>query len=376
MALFFIMENHPIPQDVTGFKFKLIGSVTVKQFLYILGAGALCGVLFIMPLPFIIKWPLIVTLAGLGAGLAFLPIEGRPMDVMLVNFLKALPAENRFIFHKVGAEALLHDYFTLQQQKPVAQTQPELKNDRRELLLSQLVRKSAPYKADEDERQKINSINSIFSDSNIPVTGMQSLDENEATTPQINPSAVVRPQMPYVKLPVAADSPPETTAQNTVEESASLPEITTQEPSEQAPVEFTPPEPTEQIMPATPAVVVPPEEQVASGFPQIPDTPNIALGIVKDARGRVLPNIIVEVVDEGSSPVRAFKTNALGQFSSATPLPNGKYRIILEDTRGIHEFTPIDIEMTGKIFQPVVIQSTDEREKLRQELFGGTVQTV
>jgi hypothetical protein len=154
------------------------------------------------------------------------------------------------------------------------------------------------------------------------------------------------------------------------------PEVMPQQPTQSAPQVTTVPLPEpEPLEPGTPAVSVSPENQVATGFPQIPDTPNIVLGIVKDARGKVLPNMIVEVVDQSGNPVRAFKTNALGQFSSATPLTAGNYQILIEDTRRVHEFNPIDIEINNKIFQPLEIISTDQREKLRQELFGGAVQT-
>lgn len=71
------MENHPIPQDVTGFKFKLIGSVTVKQFLYLLGFGILTTVAFVFPMTNFIKIPTMLFFALIGIGLAFVPIGGR-----------------------------------------------------------------------------------------------------------------------------------------------------------------------------------------------------------------------------------------------------------------------------------------------------------
>src|SRR3989344_4811036 len=85
------MENHPIPQDVTGFKFRLIGSITVKQFLYLLGAGASALIFYILPLPFLAKIPFMLLSGGVGLSLAFVPIDGRPMDKMILNFLKTLP---------------------------------------------------------------------------------------------------------------------------------------------------------------------------------------------------------------------------------------------------------------------------------------------
>jgi len=83
---------------------------------------------------------------------------------------------------------------------------------------------------------------------------------------------------------------------------------------------------------------------------------------VKDARGNVLPNILIEVKDNDENPVRAFKTNQLGQFASATPLLNGTYTILFEDPAKTHNFDAIQIEVTGEIMQPVEVISHDQRE--------------
>ena len=106
-----------------------------------------------------------------------------------------------------------------------------------------------------------------------------------------------------------------------------------------------------------------------AGFPVLPDIPNIVLGVIKDPRGKVLPNIIVEIVNAHNTPVRAFKTNALGQFISATPLPNGIYRVSFDDPLKQHEFDTIEITLKGEIFPPLEVISVDAREKLRRDLF-------
>ena len=83
----------------------------------------------------------------------------------------------------------------------------------------------------------------------------------------------------------------------------------------------------------------------------------------------MLQNILVEVVDKNEIPVRAFKTNALGQFAAATQLPNGTYKVFFEDPKKEHEFDTIEITLNGDIFQPLEVFSVDQREKLRRELF-------
>ena len=101
-----------------------------------------------------------------------------------------------------------------------------------------------------------------------------------------------------------------------------------------------------------------------------PESPNLVIGIVQDPRGNVLSNILVEVKDEEGNPVRAFKTNALGQFASATPLLDGTYTIEFDDPTGKQRFDAIQLTLNGKIIEPLEEISQDQREELRRSLFS------
>ena len=107
-----------------------------------------------------------------------------------------------------------------------------------------------------------------------------------------------------------------------------------------------------------------------AGLPHVSDTPNVVVGIVKDPRGNVLPNILVEVKDKDGNPVRAFKTNPLGQFASATPLGLGTYTIELDDPKKQHRFDIIQITANNQIMLPIEVISHDAREDLRKQLFA------
>ena len=98
------MDNHPIPQDVTGFQFRLIGNMTVKQFAYVAAGAVLAAILYYSPLPILLKVILIPLVGGFGAALAFLPIEGRPMDVMVSYFIKDLISPTQYVYHKTGGK--------------------------------------------------------------------------------------------------------------------------------------------------------------------------------------------------------------------------------------------------------------------------------
>lgn len=305
------MENHPIPQDVTGFKFKLIGSITVKQFLYLLGFGIFATVAFILPINILVKIPIMLSFAILGIALAFVPIEGRPMDIMLINFAKAIPSENRYVFRKRGANLSSFQVFSATGKKQVpekngqAQKAQSPHDEKKAMLLTRL--RTSPLRGDVEETKRLATVKSFF---------------DEKTQP------VVVPKIEEEKKDAKPVSPPPPTSER-----------------------------------ANPAL--------AGGFPTLPDVPNVVLGIIRDPRGKTLPNILVEVVDANGIPVRTFKTNALGQFRAATTLQNGTYKIYFEDPGKNHEFEAIEINLNGEIFQPLEIKSIDAREKLRRELFGG-----
>lgn len=82
--------------------------------------------------------------------------------------------------------------------------------------------------------------------------------------------------------------------------------------------------------------------------------PNVINGIVKGKNGDLIKGAIAIVKDAKGSPVRALKTNELGQFVISTPLPNGKYQITVE-TPG-ENFDIIEAEITGTVLKPVIFQ--------------------
>lgn len=362
------MENHPIPQDVTGFKFKLIGSVTIKQFLYLLGGGILAIIIFVLPFSAFLRIPLSLFVGALGAALAFIPIEGRPMDIMIKNFIKALPAENQYIYRKRGAEVLISAFFTPPKVVTQAQstTQPTNLESKRALLYKTLS-SSAGYSPDENERTALSNITTYF-DSPQPASVPRQMVDNIPQEPSEEP----------VKTELKIAQPPTTSPEPETIVAKPAPVVRQPEKIQEIPAAPTPtPTPAPQgVTPNQTETVtsVAPEAQLKAGFPQLPDSPNVFLGIVKDPRGRVLPNILVELMDKQGVPVRAFKTNALGQFRAATALPNGDYTVVLEDQRKQNEFENISVTFDGSIFQPLEIISTDQREKLRRELFGANSQ--
>lgn len=94
------MVQHPIPRQITTFEFKLIGFLTLKQFLYLVVFVPSAFLVYkIIPLP-------ILNLAAggivlfMGIAFAFIPINDRPFDVWIKNLLKRLSSPTQFIYKK------------------------------------------------------------------------------------------------------------------------------------------------------------------------------------------------------------------------------------------------------------------------------------
>jgi hypothetical protein len=99
------MEQHPVPQNVTTFQFRLIGDMTIKQFGYIAGGMILAYISYRLPLPFFFTWPLAIIFALGGLGLAFVPIEERPMDVWVLSFIKSVYSPTKYVWSQEAKPA-------------------------------------------------------------------------------------------------------------------------------------------------------------------------------------------------------------------------------------------------------------------------------
>ncbi|OGY22466.1 MAG: hypothetical protein A2113_01670 [Candidatus Woykebacteria bacterium GWA1_44_8] len=105
------------------------------------------------------------------------------------------------------------------------------------------------------------------------------------------------------------------------------------------------------------AHVVKPQIAIGKMAPTLTSAPNVVNGIVKDAAGYLLSSVIIVVKDKAGEPVRALKTNKIGQFAISTPLPNGIYMLELE-AEG-HNFDIVQIELEGEVLAPLEIRAND-----------------
>jgi hypothetical protein len=86
----------------------------------------------------------------------------------------------------------------------------------------------------------------------------------------------------------------------------------------------------------------------------ITNMPNAVSGVVKTKEGKTIEGILVIIKRENGEPVRALKTNILGQFSITTPLSNGVYVIEVNNTGANDEkFDIIKLTVDGKVIPPL-----------------------
>src|SRR3990167_2008674 len=99
-----IEQEHPIPQQISSYSFRLVGDMTLKQFFQV-AMGVVLGLLtYASPLPPIVKWPVVALFVLLGVGFAFFTIEDRPLETWIVIFFKAIYTPTEFIWKKTEKE--------------------------------------------------------------------------------------------------------------------------------------------------------------------------------------------------------------------------------------------------------------------------------
>lgn len=397
-------EAHPIPQDITGFQFKLIGDMTVKQFAY-LAAGAIAAwIVYLLPIFLLIKLPISIFFFGLGIALAFIPVDGRPLDVMIAHFFKAVFSPTQYVYQKQGTSLAVAGGESADLTKTLSQNQlqaffnklPKPKNqaDKKEMVFFQNLQTitnspqvnlpkempshyyatKAPNQPAQPQLQvqKPKEPIDVNLTENLQKTAailQKELDqakksEERQRLSQIDPKAFLDTHQKVLEL------------QNQLSEMSGQKQELEKKLIEMqkgalasktpffAPSVAMPAAQTTQNVRSIPNTMT---KQV--GIAQAPEFPNLLTGIIKDSRGNPLQNILVEVKDVEGNAVRAFKTNALGQFASATSLTNGKYTIEFEDPKNMHKFDSVAFEATGQIIMPIEVISTDQREELRKSLF-------
>lgn len=299
------MEQHPVPQQISSYEFRLVGDMTLKQFAQVAGGVLIAFLLYASPLPGFLKWPFIALFVFLGIAMAFLPFEERPLQTWVIAFLRAIYSPTQYLWQK-------------QPQKPAI-------FEEKTVLSSQNL---PPFVVPADQKKLTEYLATLSS-------GQSPLDQKEEfflkQIQALFPSSL---PTPTPVIPIQPPPPPAPTPVN-----------------------------QPQISPYAPHSVRPWQEektQTAKFYPQIPmpsipEVPNILVGMVLDKGGKIVENVILEIRDSQGNPVRALRTNKLGQFRIATQLVNDTYEIEIEK-EGM-KFDLLKVELKGEIVQPIEVRA-------------------
>lgn len=330
------MQQHPIPQNVTQYQFRLVGDMTLKQFLELALGLLLAYLFFASNLIFIIKWPMIILSILLGAGLAFFPIEDRPLDQWIINFVKAIYAPTRFIWQKTNKVPRLF-LFEAHAAEVVNTITKTIKAP------NQTIKPAMVSDLSEAETSIVKSLDSLFNElpPTNPVPSVIPLQRGEVAKPTIS----IRKLKPLKQVEDVVLHTPLT---ESIKIEKTTPTTIT-----------TPTAPVGNVVFSAPSAPknsgqVPTSSPKKITLPASPKQPNLVTGVVVDAHDKLVDSAIVQIVSGDGIPQRAMKTNSLGQFYASTPLSPGTY--VMEVDKSGLSFSPQQIVINDTIFSPIELR--------------------
>lgn len=324
------MEQHPIPQQISSYQFKLVGDMTLKQFFQLAGGVVISLIFYSTPLHFLIKWPLILLSAGLGAALAFLPFQERPLEKWIIAFFRSIYSPTLYSWKKTEKPTI---FFTEDAQAPSVGPIP----------VNQSTVEVNAKKLEDAEKSFLSKLTSLWM---IPTqstaNGLQSTD---------NSSVVINKQMtaavgdqPAVNIPQQIPTVITHSAPKLIVE-----EKGTVKPNELPIADITINQIKEKEITTNPA-----EFSIDAAPPAPPTIVNTVVGQVMDENRKIIEGAILEIKDANGRPVRALKSNKAGHFIIVTPLQNGKYEISTE--KDGFSFKAVSFEAKGEIIPAIAIR--------------------
>lgn len=350
--------------------------MTLKQFIYLASGVATAYLIFILIVPHypVIAWPFIIIFVLLGVAFAFLPFKGRPLDQWVKSFFKAIYSPTKRVWFKNGKtyqnDPLFNSRFIMYNQgttqiqpeeapppvpkpiQPQLPTQPQLQPIPTVHITtappptvphppSPTPQKPIPLPTPDELKKTVELARQA---QNLKLKIIQS----EKALSEIK-SAASKPTAIPVDYSHEANkliSDLQNLVSNASDIKHKLDEITHAEESKP----FFSGAGAPKLVRVTPSPK--PKQQMA-----LTTFPNVINGIIRDRLGNYLEGVVSVIYDKEGLPVRALKTDKLGQFSGATPLPNGVYTLELEKDN--FNFDVLQIDLTGQILPPLIITAKE-----------------
>jgi len=348
------MKQHPLPQNITSYQFHLIGSMTLKQFLLLGGGLALAWIFYSLPIIPLLRLPLAIISGLIGILFAFVPYQDRPLDTWLSTFIKSIYSPTRFLWKKTPQQPKFLQTPTVKKNPtPVQSTNPNQTQQTQNLksYLKSLPNQPIPNSPDSqfkaEENTKLKSITKLFN----TIKPVQ--EPNPQTPQQPNSDPSDKEKSVKIKVRKLKTPPPNYSSTHTDPNLPNLPGQPKSQTKTNSPANITPIASlaSQQHQTTTHDAVVNPKLP----FPPTPSIPNVIVGMTLDQNRNILDGSIIEIRDQTGHPVRALKSNKLGQFFIATPLPNGTYE--LETEKSGYNFNLVKLNLNGQIIKPIELKA-------------------
>lgn len=352
------MEQHPIPQQISSYQFRLVGDMTLKQFFQLAGGFLVSLIFYSTPIIGIIKWPIVILSALLGAAMAFVPLEERPLERWIFAFFRAIYSPTEFFWQKTNAPMKFY-----QDEPQVAETAAGPQAEALKQYFSSASQKTGSAgKLEGAEQGFFSKLTGIVSGLVVQATGGPILPSSTQTvsSTQLTASPVVTPVAPPI-------------APHVVGKQIQIPQTVPIKFEKAAPTHLVVEEKTQatiyntnQVAPVLAGDEIVSTKQaifsVDAAPPNPPSTPNVVVGQVVDDTRRILEGAIMEIRDAGGRAIRAIRSNKAGHFVTVTPMDNGRYDIVT-DKEG-YEFYPVSFEANGQIIPPILVQGKRKTENI------------
>lgn len=282
--------EHPIPQNITSFEFHLVGDMTLKQFGY-LAIG--CVLAYFTFLILFSHSPFISIILMIGFALTG-------------TMFAFIPISDRSLDHWVKAFfRAIYSPTTGWWQNPFAKKVKSNKND--PVFNNRLQNYLVAHNLEISPPKPV-----LFPQPRTTEPPTSNLPKLVRMAPKI-----LSPQQPILQPAIPIPLPP-------------------------------------KFEPSTPIVTIAEKPRMVQKSIQLTSLPNVVNGIVTDFSGNYIENVIVIIHNADGIPVRASKTNKLGQFSGATPLPAGLYNVTFEK-EGL-SFETLQVNLNNEIMPTLSIQ--------------------
>lgn len=350
------MEPHPIPQNVTSFEFRLVGDMTLKQFFY-LGAGLGIAYLLYAVAYFsypIVVLPLILISILLGVSFAFLPIFDMPLDHWVKAFFNAVysPTKGVWKVKSAGNQKITLDdpFFKNRLQTYLSSKGMSLNTWDKEPPSQPNVIFKEPFKNTQHIKQVGKSATELPTSKELSELVEMARQAQVLQTKIYDTEKLIKQMTAEEKssgVPQVS-----TNLQNLIQQTEELYRKTSEMSQVSTPI----------AVPAVPKPVSAPKVEIIKAMsPQqtsvvLTSTPNVINGIVSDQMGNYIENVIIIIHNKEGIPVRALKTNKLGQFVGSTPLSSGTYTVTLEKEGYL--FQTLEITLENSALTPIKITAS------------------